>query len=84
VNNTIIPVSKFKEIKKKSHTKKEERLQVEVGNYLKARYPDIIFTSDRSGVRLNMGQAKVLKAIVLWIVKFPTCSSSNLAASTKV
>ena len=37
--------------------KKEESLQLAVCNYLRLQYPDVIFTSESSGVRLTMGQA---------------------------
>lgn len=37
--------------------KKEESLQIAVSNYLKLQYPDVIFTSESSGIRLTMGQA---------------------------
>ena len=37
--------------------KAEENLQIAVCNYLRLQYPDVIFTSESSGVRLTMGQA---------------------------
>lgn len=37
--------------------KKEESLQIAVSNYLRLQYPDVIFTSESSGLRLTMGQA---------------------------
>jgi hypothetical protein len=66
-----LPLSEYKKIIKRSHTKREESVQIQVANYIKARYPDVIFTSDSSGVRLNMGQAKVLKAMRAMDCKIP-------------
>jgi len=37
--------------------KQEESLQIAVSKYLKLQYPDVIFTSESSGIRLTMGQA---------------------------
>jgi hypothetical protein len=37
--------------------KNEESLQIAVSSYLKLQYPDVIFTSESSGIRLTMGQA---------------------------
>jgi hypothetical protein len=42
--------------------KKEEKLQTQVARYLKLQYPNVMFMTSASGVKLNMGQAKVLKA----------------------
>jgi len=41
----------------------EAQLQKSVCNYLKLQYPDVIFTSESSGVRLTIGQAKAAKAV---------------------
>jgi len=41
----------------------EAQLHKSVCNYLKLQYPDIIFTSESSGVRLTIGQAKAAKAV---------------------
>lgn len=41
--------------------KKEEKLQISVCKYLKLQYPNIIFASDGSGVRLTKGQAVLAK-----------------------
>lgn len=37
--------------------KKEENLQIQVCQYIKLQYPDAIFFSDASGIRLTIGQA---------------------------
>lgn len=37
--------------------KKEESLQIAVSNYLKLQYPEVIFTSEASGLKLTIGQA---------------------------
>jgi hypothetical protein len=39
--------------------KKEEKLQTQVARYLKVQYPNVLFMSSASGLKLNMGQAKV-------------------------
>ena len=36
---------------------KEEILQIAVSNYLKVQYPNVVFTSESSGLRLPMGLA---------------------------
>jgi hypothetical protein len=41
--------------------KKEESLQIAVCNYLRLQYPDVIFTSEASGLKLTMGQAVKMK-----------------------
>lgn len=41
--------------------KKEESLQIAISNYLKLQYPRVIFTSESSGIRLTIGQAKKAK-----------------------
>jgi hypothetical protein len=53
---SIIPAHDYKMIVKKKHTKKEENLQVQVCRYLKLMYPDVLFTSDISGMKLTVGQ----------------------------
>jgi len=37
--------------------KQEEQIHIAVCQYLRLQYPDVIFTSESSGVRLTMGQA---------------------------
>ena len=66
----MISVSDFRKLKR-TRTKREESVQIQVSNYLKCRYPSVIFTSDSSGVKLNMGQAKVLKAMRCEGAKIP-------------
>jgi hypothetical protein len=41
--------------------KQEENLHIAICNYLKLQYPNVIFTSEASGVRLTIGQAVKLK-----------------------
>lgn len=36
-------------------------MQVALSKYIKLQYPDVIFTSESSGVRVNMGQAVKMK-----------------------
>lgn len=36
---------------------KEENLHLAVCNYIRMQYPDVLFNSDMSGVKLTMGQA---------------------------
>lgn len=43
--------------------KREESLQMAVSNYLRLQYPDIIFTSESSGIRLTIGQAVKAKRL---------------------
>lgn len=47
-------------VKKKSQ-RKEESLQIQVSSYIRAKYPDVIFTSESSGVRVSMGTAIKMK-----------------------
>ena len=35
----------------------EEQIQLQVCAYIRAKYPDVIFTSDASGLKLPIGQA---------------------------
>ena len=42
--------------------KKEEPIHNAICQYIRTQYPNVIFTSDSSGVRLNIGAAKGLKA----------------------
>lgn len=42
--------------------KKEEKLQTQVAKYLKLQYPNVLFMTSASGVKLTMGQAVTLKA----------------------
>ena len=41
--------------------RKEEKLHIAVCDYLKLQYPNIIFLSEASGVRVSMGLASKLK-----------------------
>ena len=41
--------------------KKEESLHIAICKYIKLQYPKIVFTSESSGLRLTIGQAKKLK-----------------------
>lgn len=42
----------------KRRKRKEESIQIQVSNYLRFKYPDVIFNSDlASGMKLTMGQA---------------------------
>lgn len=54
-------VKKFRS--KTKLTRREEDVQLVVSRYIQLQYPDVIFCSESSGVRLNMGQAKKLKAM---------------------
>ena len=40
-----------------SKPKKEESIQIQVSEYIKLAYPNVIFTAESSGIRLTMGQA---------------------------
>ena len=42
--------------------KKEERLQSAIARYLRLQYPDVIFTSESSGIRVPMSLAVQMKA----------------------
>lgn len=46
---------------KKKTQRKEESLQIQVSAYIRAKYPDVIFTSESSGVRVSMGTAIKMK-----------------------
>ena len=39
----------------------EEKLQIAISQYIKLQYPDVIFTSESSGLRLTINQAVTLK-----------------------
>jgi len=41
----------------------EANLHIKVAQYIRSTYPDIIFTSESSGVRLTIGQAVLLKKL---------------------
>lgn len=41
----------------------EKAVHRQVCAYLKAQYPHVIFTSEASGIRLTIGQAKQIKAL---------------------
>ncbi len=56
-------VFSVKKTKLKSKVKKEETLQLQICRYLKIQYPNVIFMSDASGIRLTMGQAVKAKAM---------------------
>ncbi len=43
--------------------KKEESIQLALCKYVRLKYPEAIFTSESSGIRLTMGQAKKLKSM---------------------
>lgn len=43
--------------------KQEERLHENICQYIRMQYPDVIFTSDSSGVRLTIGQAVKMKKL---------------------
>lgn len=51
--------------------RKEDSLQIAVSTYLKHQYPHVLFTSESSGVRLTIGQAKRLKSMRSNDAKFP-------------
>jgi hypothetical protein len=41
--------------------KHEEKLQIQICQYLRMQYPKAVFFSESSGIRVSMGQAKKLK-----------------------
>lgn len=41
--------------------KPEQELQIAICKYLKMQYPKVIFLSESSGLRVSIGQAKMLK-----------------------
>ena len=43
--------------------KKEESLQIAVCNYIRLQYPNVIFTSEASGLKLTIGQAVKAKKL---------------------
>lgn len=42
---------------------KESSIHVQLCNYVRLKYPDAIFTSESSGIRLTIGQAKKAKLL---------------------
>lgn len=42
--------------------KSENKIQTQVATYIRLQYPDVIFTSESSGIRVTMGVAKQMKA----------------------
>ena len=43
--------------------KEEQYIQTAICNYIRANYPEVIFTSDLSGIRLPMHLAKMVKPL---------------------
>jgi hypothetical protein len=41
----------------------EEQIHIAICKYIKLQYPNVLFTSESSGIRLSIGQAKRLKAM---------------------
>ena len=41
----------------------EEQTHIEICKYIRLKYPSVIFTSESSGIRVSIGQAKRLKAM---------------------
>ena len=41
----------------------EEQLHKQVCTYIKTQYPNVLFNTDSSGIKLTIGQAKKLKAL---------------------
>jgi hypothetical protein len=39
----------------------ETKVQIDLSEYIKDRYPDVIFTAESSGIKLTMGQSIVAK-----------------------
>src|SRR5687768_13685955 len=56
---------------KKTKKGKEKAIHVAICEYVKLAYPNVIFFSDSSGVRLTMGQAMTLKRMRASDVKIP-------------
>ena len=52
-----------KEIIQKIKTMKESVLHKQICSYIKLQYPDVIFNTDLSGIKLTIGQAKKLKSL---------------------
>lgn len=48
-------------MKPKKRQKHEENIHVAIANYIKMQYPDVIFTSDSSGIRVAMHTAIQMK-----------------------
>jgi hypothetical protein len=42
---------------------KEQSIHIQLCNYVRLKYPDVIFTSESSGIRLTMGQAVKAKKL---------------------
>jgi hypothetical protein len=61
MNTTILDKASFK--KKKTYRRHEEQLQLAVCKYIKLAYPDVIFFTDASGLRLSKSQAGKQKAM---------------------
>ena len=40
---------------------KESKVQIDLSEYIKDKYPDVIFTAESSGIKLTMGQSIVAK-----------------------
>jgi hypothetical protein len=39
----------------------ETKVQLDISEYIKSNYPDVIFTAESGGIRLTMGQSMVAK-----------------------
>jgi len=69
---------------------KEESLQIAVSRYLKLQYPDVIFTSESSGIKLSIGSAVKAKkqrnperGLPDLIILEPRCGFSGLCVELK-
>lgn len=60
-DKAIIDNNQPLEKEKKKRARDEEILQEQVATYIKIKYPDIIFTSESSGIRVPMSIAKQMK-----------------------
>jgi hypothetical protein len=67
----IIHANDFRKMNKKPRTKKEENLQLQIARYLIIYWPNVIFTSDISGMKLTKGQTIMASRMRSKGLKFP-------------
>lgn len=56
-----ISIQDYKNIAKPRNKKAEANVHVQVCNYIDIKYPDVIYTSDQSGLKMSIGLAVAIK-----------------------
>ena len=56
-----ISIQDYKKLAKPRNTKAEANVHVQVCKYIDKNYPDVIYTSDQSGLKMSIGLAVAIK-----------------------